>query len=89
MLIGRVVGDVVASAKHADHEGLKLLLVEPLDLDGEPTGATFVAIDPADAGPGDKVLLATDGYAAMTAIGRVPSPSDSAILGVIDEVELF
>lgn len=89
MLIGRVIGDAVASAKHADHEGLKLLLVEPLDLDGEPTGATFVAIDPADAGPGDRVLLATDGFSAMSAIGRIPSPSDVAIMGVIDRLDIY
>jgi len=88
MVIGRVVGNVVATEKHASHEQLKVLLVAPLDLKGNETGAPFLAVDTMDAGVGDRVLLATDGYAAMTAVGRLRTPIDAAILGVIDEIEL-
>ena len=88
MLIWRVVGQVVASAKHESHFGQKLLLVESLDLDDEPTGLPYIAVDAVDAGVGDRVLLAMDGWAAMTAVGRPRSPIDAAIIGVIDHVEL-
>ena len=64
MLIGRVTGEVVATAKHASHSDLKLLLVEPLDLDDRPAGVPYVAVDVLDSGVGDRVLLATDGWAA-------------------------
>ena len=54
MIIGRVVGETVATQKHPSHEGLKLLLVAPADLDGNPLEDTapFVAVDSADAGVG-------------------------------------
>jgi len=88
MIIGRVIGEVVATQKHASHAGLKILTVAPLDLDGRERGQPFVAFDTVDAGVGDRVLLATDGWAAMTAVGRPSSPIDAAILGVIDEIDL-
>ena len=90
MIIGRVVGETVATQKHPSHEGLKLLLVAPADLDGNPLEDTapFVAVDSVDAGVGDKVLLATDGWAAMTAIDRPGSPIDAAVVGVIDHIDI-
>ncbi|MCX6618802.1 MAG: EutN/CcmL family microcompartment protein, partial [Acidobacteria bacterium] len=66
MLIARVIGDVVATQKHASHEGCKILLVQPLNLDGSDRGDALVAMDAVDAGVGDQVLLATEGFAAMT-----------------------
>ncbi len=88
MLIGRVVGEVVATHKHPSHEGLKLLMVATLDLKDKERGAPFVAIDSVDAGVGDRVLLSTDGWAAMTAIDRLGSPIDAAVIGVVDDVDL-
>jgi len=41
-----------------------------------------------DAGEGDRVLLATEGFSSMTAVGRPNSPIDSAVVGVIDVIEL-
>jgi ethanolamine utilization protein EutN len=88
MLIGRVIGDIVASEKHSSHEGMKLLLVAHLDLEGNEQGAPFVAVDSVSAGVGDRVLLAVDGWAAMTAVDRLQSPLDAAVIGVIDHIEL-
>ncbi len=88
MLIGRVIGDIVASEKHSSHEGMKLLLVAHLNLDGSERGAPFVAVDSVDAGVGDRVLLAVDGWAAMTSVNRPQSPIDAAVIGVIDHLEL-
>jgi microcompartment protein CcmK/EutM len=47
-----------------------------------------VALDSADAGVGDRVLLVMEGFSAMTAVGRPESPIDMAVIGVIDEVDL-
>jgi ethanolamine utilization protein EutN len=88
MLIGRVIGNVVATQKTPSHEGQKLLLVQPLHLDGSDRGNPVLAVDSVDAGAGDRVLLSMDGYSAMTAVGRPRSPIDMAVIGVIDEIDL-
>ena len=89
MLIARVVGELVATMKHSSHEGRKILLVQPLNLDGSDRGDAVVALDAVDAGVGDKVLLATEGFSAMTSVGRPNSPIDMAVIGFIDEVEIL
>jgi ethanolamine utilization protein EutN len=88
MLIARVIGDLVATRKHPSHEGLKLLLVQPLNLDGTDRGDAVVAVDSVDAGIGDRVLLATEGFSAFTSVGRPMTPIEMAVIGVIDNVEL-
>lgn len=88
MLIARVVGELVATQKHETHEGRKILLVQPLNLDGSNRGVPVVALDAVDAGVGDRVLLATEGYSAMTSVGRPNSPIDMSVIGYIDEIDL-
>jgi ethanolamine utilization protein EutN len=87
MMIGRVVGNLVSTQKNRKLEGTKLLMVQPLDLSGEPRGATVIAIDSVDAGVGDRVLLVLDGKAAMTALDRGLAAVDSAVVGVVDSIE--
>ena len=90
MLIARVIGEVVATHKHASHEERKALLVQPLDLDGTDLGNTLVALDSVDAGLGDRVLVTTEGFSAMTTVGRGrQAPIDSAVIGVIDRIDLL
>lgn len=88
MLIGKVIGEVVATQKHVSHEGQKLLVVQPLELDGTNKGDAVIAVDAVDAGVGDRVLLIIEGFSAMTSVGRPNSPIDVAVIGVIDFVEL-
>ncbi len=88
MIIGRVVGDVVASQKHPSHEGRKILLVQPLQLDGSSRGDPLLALDAVDAGVGDRVLVVQEGISAMTSVGRPQSPIDMAVIGVIDTISL-
>jgi microcompartment protein CcmK/EutM len=88
MIIARVVGNVVASQKHQSHEGKKILLIQPLDLDGRPMGDVVVALDAVDAGIGDRVLAVQEGFSAMTSVGHIESPIDAAVIGVVDTVEL-
>jgi len=88
MLIGKVVGDVVATQKTPSHAGRKILIVQPLQLDGTNRGEAVLALDSVDAGVGDRVLLVTEGFSAMTAVGRPNSPIDMAVIGIIDTVNL-
>jgi ethanolamine utilization protein EutN len=82
------VGEVIATEKHASHKGRKALLVQPLNLDGSDRGDAVVALDAVDAGTGDRVLLVTEGFSAMTGVGRPQSPIDMAVVGFIDEIDL-
>ena len=88
MLIARVIGEVVATHKHRSHEGRKILMVQPLNLDGSDRGDAVLALDAVDAGVGDRVLLVTEGYSAMTSVGRPESPIDMAVIGFIDQIDL-
>ena len=88
MYIARVIGEVVATRKHASHEGLKLLLVQPLNLDGSDRGDAVVAVDAVQAGIGEKVLLTMEGFSAFSSVGRPMTPIETAVIGIIDHVEL-
>jgi ethanolamine utilization protein EutN len=88
MQIARVIGDITATRKHASHEGTKILLLQPLDLEGADRGTAIVALDSVNAGVGDRVLVTLDGYAAFTAVGRKQAPIDAAVIAVVDHVEL-
>ena len=89
MLIARVIGDVVATQKAPSHEGQKILVVQPLNLDGSDRGEPVLAMDAVDAGIGDRILLAMEGFSAMTSVGRPNSPIDMAVIGIIDAVDLI
>lgn len=88
MLIGRVIGDVVATQKAPSHVGRKILVVQPLNLDGSDRGEAVLALDAVDAGIGERVLIVTEGFSAMTAVERPNSPIDMAVVGIIDAVDL-
>ena len=88
MIIARVVGNIVATQKQQSHEGKKILLIQPLDLEDQPTGDIVAALDSVDAGIGDRVLAVQEGFSAMTSVGHTESPIDAAVIGVIDLVEL-
>ena len=89
MLIAKVIADVVATQKAPSHEGRKILMVQPLNLDGTDRGDTVLALDAVDAGVGDRVLVVTEGWSAMTAVERLQSPIDMAVIGVVDSVDLI
>src|SRR4029077_4714488 len=88
MLIGRVIGEMISTHKHESHQGRKALVVQPLELDGADRGDPVIAFDAVDAGVGDRVLLVTEGFSAMTSVGRPQSPIDMAVIGFIDHIDL-
>jgi len=89
MILGRVLGEVVATQKHPSHQGRKILLVQPVHPDDSERGDTVLALDAVDAGVGDRVLVVQEGFAAMTAAGRVQAPIDMTIIGMVDAVEML
>ena len=75
MQIGKVIGTLVATKKHHKMEGAKLLLVQPMTLEGTPRGVAVLAIDSVGAGVGEKVLIVLEGKAAGDALRRKAAPS--------------
>jgi ethanolamine utilization protein EutN len=88
MVIGKVVGTVVATRKHDRLIGGKIQVIQPLEpCSMEPNGALFVAIDAVGAGIGEQVLIAR-GSAARKAIDNESAPVDATIVGIIDEIDI-
>ena len=89
MKVARVIGNVVATRKHGKLEGAKLMLIQPLSPldDTVPPGDPMLAVDAAQAGTGDTVLVVVEGRAAVAALGRSAAPVDAAIVGIVDRIE--
>jgi ethanolamine utilization protein EutN len=87
MLLGRVVGNVVATRKDMRLEGKKLLVVKPVDPFGKAEAGYVVAVDTVSAGTGEKVLLVS-GSSARMATGCKDCPVDTAIVGIVDSVKV-
>jgi ethanolamine utilization protein EutN len=86
--LGRVIGTVVATCCYEGLEGVKLLVVQPLDESLKPKGRPEVAADAtAQAGPGELVFVVASREAAQ-ALPEVFVPVDLAITGIVDEVAL-
>jgi ethanolamine utilization protein EutN len=87
MQLAEVVGTVVASVKYEGLEGVKFLVVQPLDRERKPVGRPVVAADAvAMAGPGETVYVVESREAALAC--PVPFvPVDHAIVGIVDHVE--
>ncbi len=88
MILGRVVGEVVATEKRPQFEGAKLLLVQPETPQGEAVGVTLLAIDSVGAGRGELVIAVLEGRAAGEALGKKLAPVDAAIVGIVDRVDV-
>ncbi len=88
MYIGKIIGTVVATVKISHLEGRKLLLVDQVDLRGQETGYYDIAVDVAQAGPGDTVLVIDEGNGARQILGLDPGAVRAVIVGVVDEVTL-
>jgi microcompartment protein CcmK/EutM len=87
MLLGKVVGTVVATRKEPELEGLKLLVVKACDFDGNPTGSVVVAIDAVGAGLGEVVLYASGSSARQTHVTK-DRPVDATIMAIVDSVDV-
>jgi microcompartment protein CcmK/EutM len=88
MILGKVIGTVVSTIKHPAFAGRKLLLVRPLHLPGDKPEDDFLAVDAAQAGIGDTVLVCQEGNSTRQVIGIPNAPVRSSIVGIIDSLSL-
>ncbi|HMY60021.1 MAG TPA: EutN/CcmL family microcompartment protein [Pseudomonadota bacterium] len=86
MKLCRVLGSVVATAKHPTYVGRKLLSVQPLDEKGAAIGSSFLAVDDVQAGPGDVVLVMQEGNGVRQLLKAKDLPIRSLIVGIVDRV---
>ena len=88
MLFGRVKGTAICTIKYPGTEGLKLLVVQPLNKRLEPLGALQVAADVVHAGPGDLCVMVRSREAALAMPVEKFVPIDLALVGIVDELEV-
>ena len=88
MKTGKVIGNIWATRKDATLTGMKLLIVQPIDIlqDDEPIGTPIVAADMIGAGMGETVIIVT-GSTARVATGTAEASVDATVVGIVDDKE--
>lgn len=90
MLIAKVIGNVVATQKNQRYEGARVLLCRQITPEGKDMDYTCLALDSVSAGAGDTVIIVQEGWGASTAATGEPGAAiDSAIVGIIDRIDLI
>lgn len=88
MRLCRVIGNVVATEKHPAYQGQKLMVVQPLDAHGDDRGTSFLAVDTVQAGPGDRVVIMSEGNGVRQILQMgAQVPIRSLIVGIVDAVD--
>jgi ethanolamine utilization protein EutN len=88
MLFGRVKGTAVCTMKYPGTEGLKLLVVQPLNKLLEPVGGLQVAADVVQAGAGDLCVMVRSREASLALPDTKFVPIDLALVGIVDELSV-
>lgn len=89
MIIGKVIGNVVCTVKNVHYENEKIMVVQPLDPEGNPKGRTVLAVDGVQAGPGDTVLVIDEGGSGRIVTNNPDAVSIRTVIGaVIDKVSI-
>ena len=88
MFLGKVIGNIVSTIKQKDFQGLKLLLVQPIQPGGKPWKDTLICIDIVGAGAGETVLYVDEGNSARQLLNLGPNaPVRPVIVGIVDEIQ--
>jgi ethanolamine utilization protein EutN len=87
MLLGRVIGNVVATMKNASLAGQRLLLVQPIDRNGRDKGKVLVALDSVGAGAGETVYWCRGKEASFPFL-PVEVPTEATIVGIVDVINI-
>lgn len=87
MILARVIGSAVATAKHPGFDGRPLLLVRPENAQSEKSAPAILAVDHVSAGPGDRVLILREGTGVRQLLGGTP-PVRSLIVAIVDDVHV-
>ena len=86
MTLGRVIGTVVSTVKLEALSGYKILIVQPVDPQGQDDGAVTLALDSVQAGVGDTVLIIDEGNSARMIVGDSMAPIRTMVVGIVDQV---
>ena len=90
MILAKVCGNIVATRKNQRYENASIMLCQQISPEGDEMPTTVLALNAVDAGVGDTVLIVQEGWGASTAsTGKGGAAIDSAIVGVVDYVELL
>lgn len=90
MILARVLGNIVATQKNLRYENASVMLCQQITPEGAETAYTVIALNSVDAGAGDTVLIVQEGWSASTAAtGKPGAAIDSAIVGVVDRIDLL
>jgi microcompartment protein CcmK/EutM len=87
MILARVIGTLVATIKTESHEKYKILVVRPIDLQGEFVGESFIALDSAQAGVGDCVLIIQEGNSIRSIMSNEKGAVDALVVGIVDFIK--
>ncbi len=88
MRICRVIGTVVGAARHPMYAGRKLMVVQRVDEQGRDSGESFLAVDQVQAGPGDRVIVMSEGNGVRQVLDQGQQvPIRSIIVGIVDHVD--
>ena len=88
MILGKVVGTVVTTIGHKDYKNRRLLVVQPLGLEGETPDEDFIALDNTQAGIGETVLVNREGNGARQVLNNPDACVISVIVGIVDSTYL-
>ena len=88
MILGRVIGTVVSTAKLEVLAGYKILMVQPVDPRGNDAGSVTLALDSVQAGVGDRVLVIDEGNSSRMIVGDPMAPIRTMVVGIVDAVSL-
>jgi ethanolamine utilization protein EutN len=89
MILAKVIGNIVASQNNQGYQDARIMLCQQITPEGEETAYTVLALDSVDSGVGDTVLIVQEGWSASTvATGKPQAAIDSAIVGVVDRIDL-
>ena len=86
MILGKVTGTVVTTISHPHFDSRRLLIVQPLMLEGESATGDFIAVDNTQAGIGDTVLVNREGNGARAALNLEDGCIISVIVGIVDSL---
>ncbi|MER3524326.1 MAG: hypothetical protein C4326_09730 [Ignavibacteria bacterium] len=84
MILSKVTGTIVATQKNVHLKDKRMLICQPITLDGKPAGRDMLALDTVDAGIGDTVLVVQEGQAAAQLLKSKEVPVHSVVVAVVD-----
>jgi len=88
MIVGRVAGEITATIRHPFYGARKLLVVDRVDANGEPTRGYVIAVDVVGAGVGETVLVLDEGNGARQVFASTDAPVRSVVVGIIDRIDV-